>query len=249
MRGPRSLVRLWVVGVNLRHCIVRGCGIAGLIAGAPLYAHEFHGYLTLTSDYVFRGASQSNEDPTVQAGLDYVHPSGVFAGAFAAHTEFPENPFGSNPGSLEFDAYLGYSREAGRDWSWDVAAFHYDFPDSTGFDYSYDELAANLRFRDFLRLGATVSGDAGAGGASGWTAEVELRRSFGERYQLSGSLGRYGFERTDWDDYLYWDLGVSAVAGLVTFDLRYFDTDGDQAGFAGRELTGSRLVGSVSVGF
>jgi uncharacterized protein (TIGR02001 family) len=220
--------------VNLRLCIACSCcGVAGLLAGAPLHAHEFHGYLTLTSDYVFRGASQSNEDPTVQAGLDYVHPGGVFAGVFAAHTEFPENAFGSNPGSVELDAYLGFSHELGRDWSWDVAAIHYDFPDSTGFDYSYDELAANLHFRDVLRFGATASDDASAGG----------------RYQVSGTLGHYEFERTDWDDYVYWDLGVSAVAGRVTFDLRYFDTTDDEAGFAGRQLTGSRVVGSVSVGF
>jgi uncharacterized protein (TIGR02001 family) len=236
--------------VNLRLCIACSCcGVAGLLAGAPLHAHEFHGYLTLTSDYVFRGASQSNEDPTVQAGLDYVHPGGVFAGVFAAHTEFPENAFGSNPGSVELDAYLGFSHELGRDWSWDVAAIHYDFPDSTGFDYSYDELAANLHFRDVLRFGATASDDASAGGASGWTAEMELRQSLGDRYQVSGTLGHYEFERTDWDDYVYWDLGVSAVAGRVTFDLRYFDTTDDEAGFAGRQLTGSRVVGSVSVGF
>ena len=235
--------------MNLRQCIVRGCGIAGILAGATVHAHEFHGYLTLTSDYVFRGASQSNEDATVQAGLDYRHPGGVFAGAFAAHTEFPENSFGSNPGSLELDAYLGYSREARRGWSWDVAAIHYDFPDSRGFDYSYDELAANLRFRDFLRLGATLSDDASAGGASGWTAEIEVRQPLGDRYQVSGLLGHYEFERSDWEDYLYWDLGISAVAGPVTFDLRYFDTNDDEAAFAGRQLTGSRLVGSVSVGF
>ena len=195
--------------MNSPHCIACGCGVAWLLAGAPVRAHELHGYLTLVSDYVFRGASQSNEDPTVQAGVDYLHPSGVFAGAFAARTEFPENSFGSSPGSIELDAYLGYSRAAGRDWSWDVAALHYDFPDSTGFDYSYDELAANLHFRDVLRLGATVSDDAGASNASGWTAEVELRRSLGDRFQLSGSLGHYEFERTDWSDYLYWDVGVS----------------------------------------
>jgi uncharacterized protein (TIGR02001 family) len=236
--------------VNLRLCIACSCcGVAGFVTGAPLHAHEFHGYLTLTSDYVFRGASQSNEDPTVQAGLDYAHPGGVFAGVFAAHTDFPENSFGSNPGSVELDAYLGFSHEIGRDWSWDVAAIHYDFPDSTGFDYSYDELAANLHFRDVLRLGATASDDASAGGASGWTAEMELRQSLGDRYQVSGTLGHYEFERTDWDDYLYWDLGVSAVAGPVTFDLRYFDTTDDDAGFAGRQLTGSRVVGSISVGF
>jgi uncharacterized protein (TIGR02001 family) len=242
-------VRPRVVGVNFRHGIVRMCGILGLLAGGPLHAHEFHGYLTLVSDYVFRGASQSNEDPTVQAGLDYLHPGGVFAGVFVAHTEFPENAFGSNRGSVELDAYLGYSHAVGRNWSWDVAALHYDYPDSTGFDYSYNELAANLHYRDVLRLGMTASNDASAGRESGWTAEIEVSHSLTDRYQVSGSLGHYEFERTDWDDYVFWDLGVSAVAGAFTFDLRYFDTDGDEAGFAGVQLTGSRLVGSVSVGF
>jgi len=122
--------------------------MAGLLAGATAHAHEFHGYASVVSDYVFRGASQSNEDPTVQGGLDYAHPGGIFAGVFASGTDYAENDFGSNPGSFELDAYLGYSRAAGRDWSWDVSALHYDFPDSTGFDYSYDELAANLHFRD-----------------------------------------------------------------------------------------------------
>ena len=235
--------------MNSRHCIACGCGVAWLLAGAPVRAHELHGYLTLVSDYVFRGASQSNEDPTFQAGLDYLHPGGVFAGIFAARTEFPGNSFGSNPGSIELDAYLGYSRAAGRDWSWDVAALRYDFPDSTGFDYSYDELAANLHFRDVLRLGATVSDDAGASNASGWTAEIELRRQLSDRFQLSGTLGSYEFERTDWSDYIYWDVGISATVGRFTFDVRYFDTDTGEAGFAGPELTRGRLVGSISLGF
>jgi uncharacterized protein (TIGR02001 family) len=237
------------VGVNLPIRIAVVCGAASLWVGAPLRAHELHGFLTLTSDYVFRGASQSNEDPTLQAGLDYLHPRGVFAGLFAARTDFPGSAFGSNPGSIELDAYLGYSRAAGRDWSWDVSAVHYDFPDSTGFNYSYDELAANLHFRDVLRFGATVSDDAGASGANGWTAEIELRRSLGERCQLSGSLGHYTFQRASWNDYIYWDLGVSATAGVFTFDVRYFDTDSEEPGVTDAELTGSRLVGSVSVGF
>jgi uncharacterized protein (TIGR02001 family) len=237
------------VGVNSRHCLACGCGIVWLLAGAPLHAHEFHGYLTFSSDYVFRGVSQSNEDATLQAGLDYRHPAGVFAGVFAARTEFRPNSFGANRGSAELDAYVGYSRPAGREWSWDIAALRYDYPDSTGLDYSYKELAANLHFRDGLRLGATVSDNAAASGASGWTAEIELRRPLGDRFQASGSVGHYAFARAGWSDYRYWDLGVSAVYGPVTFDVRYFDTSSGVESFIDPLLTGSRLVGSVSVGF
>ena len=242
-------VRRRYVGVNFHHCIASSCGAAWLFAGAPVHADELHGYLTFVSDYVFRGVSQSNEDPTVQAGLDYLNPTGVFAGLFAAHTDFPANAFGSDRGPVELDAYVGYSRAAGREWSWDIAALRYDYTDSTGFDYSYNELAANLHFRDILRLGATVSDNAAASGASGWTAEIELRRSLSDRFQVSGSLGNYAFERPDWSDYRYWDLGVSAVFGPVTFDVRYFDTSLGAESFVDPRLTRGRLVGSVSLGF
>lgn len=235
--------------MNSRHCIACGCGMTWLFAGASVHAHELRGYLTLVTDYVFRGVSQSNEDPAVQAGVDYLHPSGVFAGVFTARTDFPDSVIGSNPGPIELDAYLGYKHAAGQNWSWDVAALRYDYPGSNGFDYSYNELAANLRFRDFLRIGATVSHDAGASGASGWTAEIELRHSLGDRFQLSGSLGNYEFEQAAFRDYSYWDVGVSAITGRLTFDIRYFDTDTNGSGFAGPRLTRSRLVGSISVGF
>src|SRR5688572_24888562 len=225
------------------------CGAAWLGASAPLYAGELNGYLTVASDYVFRGVSQSNEDPTVQAGLDYLHDSGVFAGIFVAHIDYPASPFRPDPGDLEIDAYLGYSHAAARDWTWDVALLHYDFPDSDSFDYAYQELAANLHYRDRLRVGATVSDDIRGSDSTGWTSEIELRHPLGERFQLSGSIGRYEFERTDWQDYAYWDFGVSAVFDPVTVDLRYFDTSEEAETFAGRSLTGSRVVASVSVGF
>ncbi len=232
-----------------RHWNIGLLSVTWLLASAPLGAHELHGYVTLASDYVFRGVSQSNADATVQAGLDFLHPSGVFAGLFAARTEFPDSPFGSNPGGVELDAYLGFSRAAGQHWSWDVAALHYDFPDASGFDYSYNELAANLHFRDILRLGATVSNDAAATGASGWTAEIGWRHALGRRFQASGTLGHYDFKQVDWQDYRYWDLGVSAVVGAFTFDVRYFDTSGAVEPVASPRRARSRVVVSVSAGF
>jgi hypothetical protein len=66
---------------------------------------------------------------------------------------------------------------------------------------------------------------------------------------LSGSLGHYELKRTGWDDYQYWDFGVSAVAGALTFDVRYYDSSNGAESFNDPLLTRGRLVGSVSVGF
>jgi uncharacterized protein (TIGR02001 family) len=230
--------------------IARACGVLAL-AGACAEAHadEWHGYFTAGSDYVFRGISQSNEDPAVQAGLDYAHAGGFFAGLFAASIDYPETPFYPDPGNLELDVYLGFGRPAGRDFAWDVALIHYAYPDSDADDPNYQELGFNLHYRDFARLGLTASDDARSGESSGWTAELELRHPLGERLQVSGTLGHYAFARSDWRDYEYWDFGLSAVVGPVTFDLRYFGTSSDAETLAGPDLTRDRVVASASVGF
>lgn len=212
-------------------------------------ADELHGYLTVGSDYVFRGISQSNDQPAVQGGLDYSHRSGMFAGIFIAPVEFPDNSFGEDLRDTEFDVYLGYRRELGGDWAWDAALLHYGYPGSGDFDYAYDELALNLHYRDSARFGATISENAISGQSTGWTVEVELRRPLGARAQYSGSLGRYEFERADWGDYYYWDLGLSTTVGALVFDLRYFDTSSEAASVAGTPLTRARLVASLSIGF
>ena len=231
--------------------LIARCSGVALLAGAfaPGAAGEVHGYLTAGTDYVFRGISQSNEDPSVQAGLDYAHAGGFFAGLFVAGIDYPVTPFRADPGDVELDAYAGFGRPAGRDFAWDVALIHYQFPDSEADDDDYQELGLNLHYRDVARIGFTVSGDARTRGSTAWTAELELRRPLGGRFQVSGTLGHYAFDGSDWRDYQYWDLGVSATAGPVTFDLRYFDTSSEAETVAGPYLTDGRVVASASVGF
>jgi uncharacterized protein (TIGR02001 family) len=230
--------------------VARGCfSLAVACACAAAHANEWHGYLTAGSEYIFRGVSQSNEDPALQAGLDYAHASGFFAGLFAASIDYPSSPFYADPGNLELDAYLGFGRPAGRDFAWDVALIHYAYPDAASEDGDYQELGFNLHYRDFARLGMTGSDDARGGGSSGWTAELELRRPLGKRLQVSGTVGHYAFARSDWSDYEYWDLGLSVETGPVTFDLRYFGTSNDAETLAGPDLTSDRVVASASIGF
>jgi uncharacterized protein (TIGR02001 family) len=222
-----------------------------VLAGLPLAAAagEFHGHLTATTDYVFRGVSQSNTNPTLYGGLDYAHDSGVFAGLFAAAIDYPDTPFKADTGQMELDLFVGFSRPAGRDFEWDVSLIHYQFLESGSSNDNYQELALNLHYRDIARIGVAASNDAAAGGSSGWIAELELRHPLGGRYQTSGTIGRYSLAHERWRSYLYWDLGVSAVFDPVTFDLRYYDTSHEAVTFAGERLTEARVVASLSVGF
>jgi uncharacterized protein (TIGR02001 family) len=228
----------------------RSCSAAVLAAAfSPCAAGEVHGYVTAGTDYVFRGISQSNEEPSLQAGLDCAHAGGFFVGLFAALIDYPAIPMRPDTGDVELDVYAGFSRPAGRDFAWDVALIHYQFPESEAEDDDYQELGFNLHYRDAARLGFTVADDARTRDATAWTAELELRRPLGERLQLSGTLGHYAFGGGDWRDYLYWDFGVSATAGSLTFDLRYFDTSSEAETVAGPDLTAGRVVVSASIGF
>ena len=239
-------------GQPVRHrpnAIAVSCFLLGVAWAGGAAAGEVHGYLTAGTDYVFRGVSQSDQDPSVQAGLDYVHEDGFFAGLFAAAIDYPTTSFRPDPGEIELNAYAGFGRPAGNDFAWDVALIHYAYPGSEADDDDYQELGFNLHYRDRARLGLTFSDDARLGGSSGWTAEIELRQPLAGKFQLSGTLGHYAFARDDWRDYEYWDVGVSAVAGPVTFDLRWFDTSDAAETLAGPRLTQGRVVASASVGF
>ena len=47
---------------------------------APAEPGPITANVSLTSDYRYRGISQSNLQPAIQGGFDYAHPSGFYIG-------------------------------------------------------------------------------------------------------------------------------------------------------------------------
>lgn len=88
-------------------------------------AGEFSSTITATSDYDFRGVSQSAKDPALQASLDYAFDNGFYIGAWASNIDF--EPF---DGDIEANLYAGYGAEIRENLSWSVGAVYYLYPGS-----------------------------------------------------------------------------------------------------------------------
>ncbi|MEJ2085536.1 MAG: TorF family putative porin [Acidobacteriota bacterium] len=207
---------------------------------------SLEGSATLASDYVFRGISQTLEDPALQLGLDFEHRSGLFAGVWGSNVDFPSNALSDNPRNIEVDLYLGFSKQLARDLSGSVVVTRYEYPGSDGrFDYSYTELGLGILFRDQLGLSVSYSGDVMGRGASGLVFEVSGRQPLPRRVNLNFGLGYYDFGESYLENYAYWSLGVSTTLSAVTIDLSYIGTDQAAERIFG-DLAGNRVVLTVT---
>ncbi|MGK0299102.1 MAG: hypothetical protein ACI9XC_002730 [Gammaproteobacteria bacterium] len=50
--------------------------------------HDFSANVTLSSDYLFRGQSQTDNAPSIQGGFDYSNDLGFYIGAWASNISF-----------------------------------------------------------------------------------------------------------------------------------------------------------------
>jgi hypothetical protein len=81
---------------------------------APAPDHVVSFNVGATSDYRFRGISQSRGDPAVFAGVDYTHtPSGLYVGAWTSTIKWVKDA-GASSGSYELDIYGGKRGQFGR---------------------------------------------------------------------------------------------------------------------------------------
>jgi uncharacterized protein (TIGR02001 family) len=128
------------------------------LAAAPAWAadaapeHTLVGNVSLTSQYVFRGLTQTNGKPAIQAGLDYARSSGLYAGTWLSNISWftdqnngtksapvaLSSPGGglSNSANLEWDLYAGFKNSFAGDFTYDVGGIYYYYPGI------YDKLGA-----------------------------------------------------------------------------------------------------------
>lgn len=199
--------------------LLAGASVAGIGAANA----EVSGSVSMTTDYVFRGITQTDGGPAVQGSFDFT--SGMFyAGAWASNVD----DFGGDA-SMELDLYAGITPTTGP-VSWDLAVVGYFYPnasdDAAEFDYFEGIAKASVEVAEQVTLGGTVAytpeyfGDAGDGlylginGAFAFTDETSVSAEYGN--QDVDLLG----------DYDTWNVGVSHAMHGFTVDVRYHDTDG-----------------------
>ena len=110
--------------------------LAGLLGMGSAQAQvQVSGSAALTSDYVWRGSSQSDGDPAVQAGAKISIPSGWYASVWGSNVSFKPD----NGARSEFDLVAGWSGALAPDWTLDANLTRYVYP-GTGRALDWTEL-------------------------------------------------------------------------------------------------------------
>ena len=198
--------------------------LAGLLgAGAAQAQVQVSGNAALSSDYVWRGSSQSDGDPAVQAGARVSLASGWYASAWGSNVAFTPD----NGARSEFDLVAGWSGELAADWSLDANLTRYLYP-GTGRALDWTELNATASWKQRAWLQVAHSNDALAGGHRGTYAQLGVRVPFNPRLRMEAALGHYWLAAAQGPDYLHGQL--SAIATLAPgWELRGTVHDTDSA--------------------
>ncbi len=201
----------------------------------------------VTSNYIFRGVSQTHGKPAVQGGIDYLHGSGLYIGAWASSITWVKDFTGK--GRLEVDVYGGYKNSfGGGDWNYDVGYITYNYP---GKGSSIPTVLANPNTQELYgALGykwltakysyATSSHFIGWYGGANLDQKtrgsnyLELNGNYdaGNGWTLIGHFGHQivrnsvitvgGVKSASYND---WKIGVSKDIGYGTITAAYSDTD------------------------
>ena len=131
----------------------------------------------MTSNYIWRGLTQTENEAAVQGGIDYSGDNGFYIGTWASNVNYgPSDVY-----SYEHDVYAGFAFDTGA-ISWDVGYLYYNYDKEANFDFGEVYVGAGIGgFSAKLNVLANTEADEEEGQDFG----------FGEAYYLSLD---YGFE-------------------------------------------------------
>jgi uncharacterized protein (TIGR02001 family) len=226
---------------------------------------EIHGTITGTTDYVWRMYSKSNNEPAIQANLDYQHSSGFYTGATVSsfnigpselETEFGLELDFNDPAKVEIIPYVGWSFKIADDWRTDLQYSRY-FYDGNVYTPSgdYNEFYVFLHYKDLVTAQASYAEDFYGLDGAAFFYELTGRYPITDFLQISSTLGYGHTQGILLDDYEYWNVGLTGTYKFISMDLRYHDARemgfGDQFELPADHANTlkSTVVFSLSVGF
>ena len=238
--------------MNLNKLVMGGVAAAVLATAgvSTATAGEIEANVALSTDYIFRGITQTNNDPAISGGFDYSLDNGFYAGIWASNVNFDTNgEEGTSRTTTEIDVYGGWAGEISEGVELDLGYIYFVYPGDSG-ALNYSEFTAGISFGD-LGFGLVYSPDYFGSDSDAIVFNVDY--SVGVAKNLSLDL-HTGYTVTDeedvigagvGDDYLDWSIGLSTSAAGVDLSLTYTDTDISES----LDLGEDRIVFSIGKSF
>lgn len=162
-------------------------GVLSALITQTGFAGSLHYDAGVSSDYVWRGLTQTRGKPAVSGGIEFITEGNWYFGAWASNTQHEAYAYGS----AELDLYVGMSG-AGDSFGYDLGFISYQYPAysgenftemyfalmSKGFTFKYSDsaeagtyLEINLHYELSARRGSSLLvhvGNYDRAGASGY---------------------------------------------------------------------------------
>ncbi|HLS83117.1 MAG TPA: TorF family putative porin [Arenimonas sp.] len=200
----------------------------------------------LASDYLFRGVSQNEEDPTLQLGADLNFANGLYVGAWASNVDFGDE---GSP-DVELDYYVGWNTDLSERWNLDLMLTRYAYLGEAD-DYGaldYNEFIATLSLDETYGFVLGYTNDVYALDDDGWYYGLTGSWTIADSFGLDVGVGHSTFaSSTEIEDYTDWSISVNRDFGPVNISLGYYGTDGNGDDNFG-DLADDRLMLMFSIG-
>ena len=207
-------MQYWIITMKLTTLKPLTLLAGSLLVGASLtsvYAEEpVSANVSLATDYVWRGVSQTSENPAISGGFDWTPTENFYVGTWASNVDF------GSVENIEVDLYAGWATELSSGLGLDFGFIQYLFFDDAN-NADANEIYAGASYKDF-------SGKL--------SYDVDNKNTYieaGYDYELASGLG-LGFHIGNYDfdaggDYTDYSIGLSGSFKGLDYGLAYTDTD------------------------
>ncbi len=205
------------------------------------------GNVALSTDYIWRGVSQTNNHPAISGGFDAAYTFGagpsLYAGVWDGNVDLGES-------TIEVDMYAGISGDVGETGlGWDLGILRFQYPHESDLNFteayfglSYapvEQISFSAMYYYGLKIEHTDPGNYTDMGIdidllSLTGATEDSLPSFFGGLALSLHAGHYDLKRGG-SNYWDWKAGLSTTLWGVDAEVAYTDTDDKQFGSAGDE--------------
>lgn len=204
------------------------------------------GTSTITSNYVFRGLSNSNNIPAVQGGLTYTWDSGVYFNLWGSNANLLTRH--NHQTTLEFDAIFGITNKIGENFTYNFNFNRYNYPKAR--EGGYNEFIAVLTYRILTgTIGYTHNyfglHHRGTYLSLGFAIPLPAACFCFNDLTFSGGMGRYFLGGSAGRTYNDYNLMIAKKIEIYTLSLQWTDTNRKNS----PHVNGNYFIATINANF